>query len=133
MSEKEVVMDYVQGFCVWSADRSEGWTELLGRSHAHETQFDRQRRCHRLQELLDHRRVVWRWCSPRLDNGSCVSREVHAQFCERVGVRLPRATPVILVKSPRAGQRVKASVTAFLARRLKLPVNEHKSKVARIS
>ena len=40
---------------------------------------------------------------------------------------------VILVKSQRAGQRVKRSVTAFLARRLKLPVNEHKSKVAAIS
>src|ERR1700750_909784 len=37
---------------------------------------------------------------------------------------------LILVKSQRAGQRVKRSITAFLARRLKLPVNEHKSKVA---
>jgi len=32
-----------------------------------------------------------------------------------------------------AGQLVKRSITAFLARRLKLPVNEHKSKVAPIS
>jgi RNA-directed DNA polymerase len=39
---------------------------------------------------------------------------------------------LILVNSQRAGQRVKRSVTAFLARRLKLPVNEHKSKVAPI-
>ena len=39
---------------------------------------------------------------------------------------------IILVKSPRAGQRVKARVTAYLARRLKLPVNESKSKVAPI-
>ena len=30
-------------------------------------------------------------------------------------------------KSPRAGRRVKASVTAYLARRLKLPINESKS------
>jgi RNA-directed DNA polymerase len=39
---------------------------------------------------------------------------------------------MILVKSQRAGQRVKRSITAFLARRLKLPVNEDKSKVASI-
>jgi RNA-directed DNA polymerase len=37
---------------------------------------------------------------------------------------------LVLVKSERAGQRVKASLTAYLARRLKLPVNEHKSRVA---
>lgn len=36
---------------------------------------------------------------------------------------------VILVKSKRAGMRVQASVTRFLAKRLKLPVNQEKSKV----
>jgi RNA-directed DNA polymerase len=53
---------------------------------------------------------------------------------ERRGLRFARYADdlIILVKSPRAGQRVKRSVTAFLARRLKLPVNEHKSKVAPI-
>ena len=53
---------------------------------------------------------------------------------ERRGLRFARYADdlVILVKSQRAGQRVKRSVTAFLARRLKLPVNEHKSKVAPI-
>jgi RNA-directed DNA polymerase len=39
---------------------------------------------------------------------------------------------LVLVKTARAGQRVKASLTAYLARRLKLPVNEHKSRVAPI-
>jgi len=39
---------------------------------------------------------------------------------------------LVLVKSERAGQRVKASLTAYLARRLKLPVNEHKSRVTAI-
>jgi len=39
---------------------------------------------------------------------------------------------LVLVKSERAGQRVKASLTAYLHRRLKLPVNEHKSRVAPI-
>jgi RNA-directed DNA polymerase len=39
---------------------------------------------------------------------------------------------LVLVKSERAGQRVKASLTAYLGRRLKLPVNEHKSRVAPI-
>ena len=36
---------------------------------------------------------------------------------------------VILVKSERAGTRVQASITRFLAKRLKLPVNQEKSKV----
>lgn len=39
---------------------------------------------------------------------------------------------MVLVKSDRAGQRVKASLTAYLGRRLKLPVNEQKSQVAKI-
>jgi RNA-directed DNA polymerase len=38
---------------------------------------------------------------------------------------------LVLVKSERAGQRVKASLTAYLGR-LKLPVNEQKSQVAKI-
>jgi RNA-directed DNA polymerase len=39
---------------------------------------------------------------------------------------------MVLVKSERAGQRVKASLTTYLDRRLKLPVNEKKSQVAKI-
>jgi len=39
---------------------------------------------------------------------------------------------MVLVKSERAGQRVKASLTAYLDRRLKLAVNEKKSQVAKI-
>jgi RNA-directed DNA polymerase len=37
---------------------------------------------------------------------------------------------MILVKSQRAGERVKVSVTRYLTRKLKLPVNEKKSRVA---
>ncbi|MFM9968650.1 MAG: group II intron maturase-specific domain-containing protein [Burkholderiales bacterium] len=36
----------------------------------------------------------------------------------------------MLVKTPRAGERVKASLTRFLTRELKLQVNEQKSRVA---
>jgi RNA-directed DNA polymerase len=39
---------------------------------------------------------------------------------------------LVLVKSVRAGQRVMASLSAFLDRRLRLPINEHKSRVAPI-
>jgi RNA-directed DNA polymerase len=39
---------------------------------------------------------------------------------------------IVLVKSERAGQRVKVRLTAYLHRRLKLPVNEQKSRVAPI-
>jgi len=38
---------------------------------------------------------------------------------------------MILVRSPRAGERVKASITRFLTTRLKLVVNEQKSRVAK--
>ncbi len=39
---------------------------------------------------------------------------------------------MVLVKSDRAGQRVKANLTTYLDRQLKLPVNEKKSQVAKI-
>jgi RNA-directed DNA polymerase len=53
---------------------------------------------------------------------------------ERRGLHFARYADdmVILVKSQRAGQRVMRSITAYLARRLKLPVNQNKSKVAPI-
>lgn len=53
---------------------------------------------------------------------------------ERRGHRFARYADdlLVLVRSVRAGQRVKASLTAFLDRRLRLPVNEHKSRVAPI-
>src|SRR5512140_2003774 len=54
------------------------------------------------------------------------------RFCERRGVRLPPAThPKVYVRSERAGQRVMASLTKFIQRRLRLRVNEAKSAVAR--
>jgi len=69
-------------------------------------------------------------CSQQLDNGSCVSREAPAQFCERVGVRLPRATHRnIVVGSARAGVRVMASVKRFIEGSLRLTVNTRKSAV----
>jgi RNA-directed DNA polymerase len=53
---------------------------------------------------------------------------------ERRGLRFARYADdlVILVRSRRAGERVKASITAYLGRRLALPVNEQKSRVAPI-
>ncbi len=39
---------------------------------------------------------------------------------------------MVLVKTERAGQRVKANLTTYLDRQLKLPVNEKKSHVAKI-
>ena len=53
---------------------------------------------------------------------------------ERRGHRFVRYADdlLVLVKSVRAGQRVMASLTAYLGKKLKLPVNEHKSRVAPI-
>lgn len=63
-----------------------------------------------------------------------MSGDAHVRFRERLGVRLPRATRLlILVKSPRAGQRVMNSVSRYLTRKLKLVVNEHKSRVVKIN
>jgi len=52
---------------------------------------------------------------------------------ERRGHRFVRYADdlLILVKSHRAGERVMASVTRFLTGRLRLVVNEHKSRVAK--
>ncbi len=59
-------------------------------------------------------------------------REFHVRFSERAGVRFPRATQRnIYVRSRRAGERVMASITRFLADTLKLTVNTAKSAVAR--
>jgi RNA-directed DNA polymerase len=61
-----------------------------------------------------------------------MSREVHVRFCEGLGVRLPRATRlVILVRSSDAAWKVMASVSRFVTRKLKLVVNETKSAVRR--
>jgi len=53
---------------------------------------------------------------------------------ERRGHRFARYADdvLVLVKTPRAGERVKASLTGYLTKRLKLQVNEHKSRVAPI-
>jgi RNA-directed DNA polymerase len=52
---------------------------------------------------------------------------------ERRGYRFARYADdlLILVKSPRTGERVKASVTRYLTRELKLAVNEQKSRVVK--
>ena len=69
---------------------------------------------------------------PRPNNGSRMTRECHVRFCESAGVRSPRATHRnIYVRSRRAGERVMASVSRFLAGKLRLKVNEAKSAVAR--
>jgi len=53
---------------------------------------------------------------------------------ERRGHRFARYADdlLILVRSARAGERVKASITRYLTTRLRLTVNESKSRVARI-
>ena len=60
-----------------------------------------------------------------------MTRECHVRFCESAGVRSPRATHRnVYVRSEKAGQRVMASLTRFIERRLKLQVNADKSAVA---
>ena len=55
-------------------------------------------------------------CSPRLDNGSGVSREVHAPFCESLGVGSPRAThPVALCRSREEAESALARLRAWVS------------------
>jgi hypothetical protein len=68
----------------------------------------------------------------RLDSKSRMRGDVHVRFCEGLGVRFTRATRRnIYVQRLRAGQRVLASVTWFLERRLQLTGNAAKSAVDR--
>lgn len=61
-----------------------------------------------------------------------MSGDVQVRFCERPGVRLPRATHLtIYVRSKRAGERVLGSVRRYLAEVLSLRVNPMKSAVDR--
>jgi len=60
-----------------------------------------------------------------------MSGDVHVRFCERLGVRFPRATHRnVYVRSLQAGQRVMASISRFVETRLRLKVNAAKSAVA---
>ena len=61
-----------------------------------------------------------------------MNREVHVRFCESLGVRFPRATRLqIYVKTHRSARRVFASVERFLTWKLKLVVNQQKSRIAK--
>ncbi|MEO2019817.1 MAG: group II intron maturase-specific domain-containing protein, partial [Fuerstiella sp.] len=66
----------------------------------------------------------------RPDNKSRMSREVHVRFREGLGVQFPRATRLqVFVRSPEAAQRVFVSVERYLTRKLKLVVNQQKSRI----
>src|SRR6266480_1888865 len=58
MSKEDGVLDYVERLGVCSGAVPEGWTELLGRSHTHETQLDRKRWRNCL-EFFDRLGVEW--------------------------------------------------------------------------
>jgi len=69
----------------------------------------------------------------RLDDKSWMSGDVHVRFCERLEGKFLRATRLaIFVKSKRAGERVLASVSRYLERKLKVKVNASKSKVSQV-
>ncbi len=61
-----------------------------------------------------------------------MSREVHVRFCEGAGVKFPRATHRnVYVKSRLAGERVLASLKAFLSGKLRLKVCSRSSIMTR--
>ena len=61
-----------------------------------------------------------------------MSGDVQVRFCERPGVRFPRATHRnVYVKSKAAGDRVMESVARYVEKRLRLRINRDKSAVDR--
>jgi RNA-directed DNA polymerase len=61
-----------------------------------------------------------------------MSGDVHVRFCERPGVKFPRATHLqVYVRSEAAAERVMTSLERFLEKRLRLKVNREKSAVGR--
>ena len=67
----------------------------------------------------------------RLDDKSRMSGDVPVRICERLGVRLPRATRRnIYVSRERVGKRGMESIPRFVTAKLKLKVNQSKSAVA---
>ena len=61
-----------------------------------------------------------------------MSGDVQVRFCERPGVRFPRATHRnVYVKSKAAGDRVMESVARYVEKRLRLKINRDKSAVDR--
>jgi hypothetical protein len=79
-------VDYVQGLCTRSVDHLEGWTDLAGRSDAHEGQFDRQRGCYCL-EVLDRPRMIRRGRIPE-DDDSGKARHRFLEQLETLGSEL---------------------------------------------
>ena len=60
-----------------------------------------------------------------------MSGDVPVRICERLGVRLPRATRRnIYVSRERVGKRGMESIPRFVTAKLKLKVNQSKSAVA---
>ena len=63
-----------------------------------------------------------------------MSGDVQVRFCESLRVRSPRATRRnIFVKTERSAERVMKGITAYIEKKLKLVVNQEKSKVAESS
>lgn len=61
--------------------------------------------------------------------GSRMSREVHVRFCESAGVRIPRATRLIIATWG-AGRHLRMRVEQML-KRLKLTLNEEKTRTVK--
>lgn len=57
-----------------------------------------------------------------------MSREVHVQFCERVGVKLPCATQLVILCRPREGKAMKERLGRWLEAK-GLALNENKTQV----
>ncbi len=67
----------------------------------------------------------------RLDDGSCMSREVHVQFCERLRGKFPQPTLLmVFCRSKKAATRTLDKILPFIEGKLFLKVNREKTKVA---
>ena len=67
----------------------------------------------------------------RLDNGSCMSGDVHVQFCERLWGKFLRAT-LLVVMARYMGRRITDWLEDIVEDQLKLSINRKKTKVVKM-
>jgi RNA-directed DNA polymerase len=71
----------------------------------------------------------WQMGAARLPDGSCMSREAHVQFCERLGARFPGATHLIVhCRTEKQAEEVRKAIAERL-RECGLELHPEKTKI----
>jgi hypothetical protein len=73
-------------------------------------------------------------CIGRLDGKSRMSGDVHVRICERVGVRFPRATRLVVLcdGTKEQAEEMRQELKKFLSTELKLTLSMEKTKITHV-